>query len=51
MTKNEVTCDHTNTDFNSPYFNETCRLPLGHEHGHWYAELVTQESVGRMQGR
>lgn len=45
------TCGQPNTDFNDPSFNQPCQLPAGHEHGHWYGPLVTQESVDRMQGR
>jgi len=33
-------CGHQNTDFADRYFNQPCRLPVGHDYGHWYAPLV-----------
>lgn len=52
-----ATCGHTNTDFNDRYFNQPCKLPVGHDYGHWYAPLVksaaaaTDEEGGRMSVR
>jgi hypothetical protein len=50
MTKNEVTCNHRNPN-DDRFYDQPCQLPAGHAYGHWYAPLVTQESVDRLQGR